>query len=316
MATVENPIILVLGDLSEVVTRFEADYRVIVGEEDILAQVSTFAHDITVIAVRGRAVNAALIANLPNLTLIACYGVGYDQVDIVAARAHGIVVTNTPDILTDEVADFTVGLLLATLRQIPQADRYLRSGGWESHVYPLSASLRNRKVGILGLGRIGLAIAQRLAAFDVPIHYYSRHKADVSYCYEPDLLALATAVDVLIVTVPGGEATLHLVDADVLLALGVSGILINVSRGSVVDQMALIEALQHETILAAGLDVFAHEPKVPEALLVLPNTVLTPHIASGTAYTRARMMTLLLDNLVAWLDEGRAITPVKETLGP
>ncbi len=311
MATVENPVILVLGDLSEVVTRFEANYRVVVGEDDVPSQIASFAEEVAVIAVRGRAVNNALIASLPNLALIACYGVGYDQIDVAAATARGIIVTNTPDILTDEVADFTVGLVLATLRQIPQADRYLRSGEWVNHAYPLSTSLRNRKVGILGLGRIGQAIAQRLAAFEVPIHYHNRHKVDVPYTYQPDLLALATAVDVLIVTVPGGEATLHLVNAEVLLALGVNGILINVSRGSVVDQIALIEALQHETILAAGLDVYAHEPKVPEALLAFPNTVLTPHIASGTVYTRTRMMALLLDNLTAWLDEGKVLTPVQ-----
>jgi lactate dehydrogenase-like 2-hydroxyacid dehydrogenase len=259
-------------------------------------------------------VDAALLEQLPALEIIANFGVGYDNVDIAAAASRGVVVTNTPGVLDEEVADLTVGLLLATLRQIPQADRFLRDGRWLEGPFPLSASLRGRRIGIVGLGNIGKAIARRLAAFDVTIAYHARSpRTDSGLEYHATLVGLAQASDVLIAIVPGGPATRHLIDAEVLSALGPDGVLINVARGSVVDEAALIEALQSGTILAAGLDVYADEPHVPEALLALPQVVLLPHIGSASARTRDAMGRLVVDNLVSWFDRGVAITPVPET---
>ncbi|MGI4877198.1 MAG: 2-hydroxyacid dehydrogenase [Janthinobacterium lividum] len=259
-------------------------------------------------------VGAELFDHLPNLEVVASFGVGYDNVDVGAAAARGIVVTNTPGVLDDEVADLTVGLLLATLRQIPQADRYLRDGRWLERAFPLSATLRGRRIGILGLGRIGKAVARRLEGFGVEIAYHGRsHQPGVSYPYHATPVALAAASDVLIVLAPGGAETSHLVDADVLAALGADGVLINVSRGSLVDEPALIAALQAGTILAAGLDVYADEPRVPEVLIALPNTVLLPHIASASVATRAAMARLVADNLIAWFDTGKPLTSVAET---
>jgi lactate dehydrogenase-like 2-hydroxyacid dehydrogenase len=262
----------------------------------------------------GGRVDEALLARLPALEIVASFGVGYDNVDAIAAAARGIVVTNTPGVLDDEVADLTIGLLLATLRQIPQADRFLREGRWLAGNFPLSPTLRGRRVGILGLGNIGKAIARRLEAFDVSVAYHGRSpQPDVRYPWHPTPVALAAASDVLIAIVPGGAGTRHLVDAQVLAALGPNGILINVARGSVVDETALIAALQSGTILAAGLDVYADEPRVPDALLAIPNLVLLPHIGSGSEFTRAAMGQLVVDNLATWFSTGKPITPVPET---
>lgn len=260
-------------------------------------------------------VDGRLFDRLPNLEIVASFGVGYDNVDTVAAAERGIVVTNTPGVLDDEVADFTVGLVMATLRQIPQADRFVREGRWLQSSFPLSPTLRGRRVGIVGLGKIGAAVARRLEAFDVPIAYHTRsQQRDVSLDYHPTVIALAEASDLLIVVVPGGAATKHLIDSDVLAALGRDGVLINVSRGSVVDERALIVALQSGTILAAGLDVYEDEPRVPHELINMPQTVLLPHIGSGSAQTRAAMGRLVVDNLTSWFEKGAAITPVPETM--
>lgn len=272
-------------------------------------------------AIRGMAVSTlagrvgtALFSSLPALEIVANFGVGYDNIDVAAAVNRGIVVTNTPGVLDDEVADLTVGLLLATLRQIPQADRYLREGRWSDRPMPLSTSLRGRRIGILGLGAIGKAVARRLDGFGVNIAYHNRsRRTDVAYVYHHSPVALAAACDVLIVAAPGGAATRHMVDGEVLAALGREGVLINVSRGSVVDEDALIRALQTETILTAGLDVFANEPDVPNELREMPHAVLLPHIGSASERTRAAMGALVVDNLVAWFDTGEAITPVPET---
>lgn len=254
---------------------------------------------------------------LPALEIVANFGVGYDGIDAKAAAARGIVVTNTPGVLDEEVADLTLGLLLATLRRIPQADRHVRTGAWAEKPFPLSPTLRGRRIGILGLGAIGKAVARRLDAFGVAIAYHGRsQQPDIGYDYHATPVALAAACDVLIAIVPGGQGTQHLVDAVVLAALGPDGIFINVARGSVVDQDALIAALQDETILAAGLDVYADEPNVPDSLRALPNTVLLPHIGSGSQHTRAAMGTLVVDNLRAWFDTGKALTPVAETPNP
>jgi len=257
---------------------------------------------------------AALMDQLPNLEIISSFGVGYDHVDAVAAAEHGVVVTNTPGVLDDEVADLTIGLLLATLRQLPQADRFLREGRWLNGTLPLSSTLRDRRVGIVGFGRIGKAIAQRLAGFNVAISYYGRNRQDaVSYDYHPTLHDLAEASDVLIVTVPGGDTTRHLIDGEVLKALGSNGVLINVARGTVVDEQALIDALQSGTILSAGLDVFEDEPRVPQELIDIPQVVLLPHIGSASVHTRNAMGKLLVDNLEAWFSAGKPLTSVSET---
>ena len=260
-------------------------------------------------------VNAALYARLPNLKIIASFGVGYDHIDAAAAAKRGIIVTHTPDVLTEEVADTAVGLLISTVRELPQAERYLRAGNWPQGHYPLSrATLRNRTVGLVGMGRIGRAIAQRLEAFGVPIAYHSRHpRPELAYRHYPRLLDMAKDIDTLIAIVPGGAATRHMIDAKVLEALGPDGIVINVARGSVVDEGALTDALKQRKIFAAGLDVFVNEPDVPPELLALDNVVLLPHLGSASVFTREKMDQLLVDNLLAWSRGEAPLTPVPET---
>ncbi len=260
-------------------------------------------------------VDDALMARLPNLDIIASFGVGYDHVDVAAAARRGIVVTNTPDVLTEEVADTAIGLLVCTVRELPQAERYLRAGKWRERAYPLSrATLQNRTVGMVGMGRIGMAIARRLEAFGTPIAYHTRHeRPDLPYRHYPNLIDMARAVDALMVIVPGGAATRNMIDAPVLEALGADGILINVARGSVVDEDALIAALEQKKILAAGLDVFAREPEVPAALIAMDNVVLLPHVGSASVFTREKMDQLVVDNILAWAAGRPPLTPVPET---
>lgn len=260
-------------------------------------------------------VNAALIDALPNLEIIASFGVGYDGVDARHAASRGIMVTNTPDVLTEEVADTALGLLLMTVRELTAAERYLREGRWAAQgAYPLTSSMRDRTVGMVGLGRIGLAIARRLDAMQVPVVYHARNgRPDVPYRHYPDLRAMAAAVDTLMVIVPGTASTRHLIDAEILRALGTNGVLINVARGTVVDEEALVDALRTRTILAAGLDVFAQEPKVPDALIALPNAVLLPHVGSASVHTRRAMGQLVVDNVQSWFEHGAPLTPVPET---
>jgi lactate dehydrogenase-like 2-hydroxyacid dehydrogenase len=251
----------------------------------------------------------------PKLEIVSSFGVGYDHVDAEYVREHNIVLTNTPDVLTEEVADFALGLLTATLREFVKADRYLRSGLWRTQNFPLSVgSLRDRKVGMVGMGRIGQAIGRRLDAARVPVVYHSRNPAaGVSYRHYPDLIEMAKAVDTLVVIVPGGAATANLVNTEVLKALGPRGVVINVARGSVVDEPALIAALKSGTILAAGLDVFASEPTVPDELRAMQNVVLLPHIGSASVVTRNAMDQLVVDNLKAWFAGKPPLTPVAET---
>jgi lactate dehydrogenase-like 2-hydroxyacid dehydrogenase len=259
-------------------------------------------------------VDATLLDRLPNVEVVSSFGVGYDNVDAEEAARRNIVVTNTPGVLDDEVADLTLGLLLATLRKIPQADRYLRDGKWLKASFPLSATLRERKVGIVGLGRIGKAIAKRLSGFDVSIAYHGRtQQDDIAYPYYPTVTGLAEACDVLIVITPGGASTRHLINAEVLKALGPNGVLINVARGTVVDERALIDALKSGTILSAGLDVYEDEPRVPQELIDLEHVVLLPHIASASVHTRNAMSKLVADNLISWFDGKGPLTPVAET---
>ncbi|CAN5382846.1 2-hydroxyacid dehydrogenase [soil metagenome] len=276
------------------------------------ADVGTRVRGLAANTLAGR-IDGALMDRLPALEIVASFGVGYDNVDAAAAAERGVVVTNTPGVLDDEVADLAIGLLLATLRQIPQADRFVRAGHWPQGPFPLSATLRGRRIGILGLGAIGKAIAHRLEAFGVEIAYHNRSRHDVAYTYHDTLLGLAEASDVLVAIVPGSPETRHIVNADVLAALGADGVFVNVARGSVCDQAALIAALEAGTILAAGLDVYEDEPNVPEALIALPNVVLLPHIGSASKTTRAAMGQLVVDNLKAWFAGGKPLTPVAET---
>jgi lactate dehydrogenase-like 2-hydroxyacid dehydrogenase len=260
-------------------------------------------------------INEALFAHLPRLEIIASFGVGYDHIDVAAAARRGIIVTHTPDVLTEEVADTALGLLLCTVRELPQAERYLRAGKWLEGEYPLTkASLRDRTVGLVGMGRIGRAIARRLDAFGVPVVYHTRQKRpELAYRHYPALIEMARAVDILLVIVPGGPATRNLVNAEVLEALGPDGILINIARGSVVDEPALIAALEHKTIMAAGLDVFAKEPHVPKELMAMDNVVLFPHLGSASVFTRAKMDQLMVDNILAWAAGKPPRTAVPET---
>ena len=258
---------------------------------------------------------ASLLERFPKLEIVSSFGVGYDNVDVKYAASHNVIVTNTPGVLTEEVADTALGLLLCTVRELPQAERYVRAGKWAEKGYPLSkATLRDRTVGMVGMGAIGQAIARRLAAFGVPVVYHTRKpRRDVSYLHCPSLIEMARAVDVLMVIVPGGPGTQNLINAEVLEALGPDGILINMARGSVVDESALIKALQDKRIMAAGLDVFAKEPDVPRELIAMDNVVLLPHLGSASLYTREKMDQLVVDNIAAWAAGKPPLTPVAET---
>ena len=269
--------------------------------------------DVTAAVTSGRTgVDAALMAALPNLGAIVNFGVGYDTTDVDAAAARGIGVSNTPDVLTDCVADTAVGLMIDTLRQFSASDRYVRAGRWPvDGNYPLTRQVSNTRVGIIGLGRIGQAIAHRLTAFGCTISYHNRHRVpDSPYAYAASPVELAGGVDVLVIAAAGGDGTRGLVSAEVLDALGPQGYLVNIARGSVVDEDALVSRLLTGRLAGAGLDVFADEPKVPEELFALPNVVLLPHVGSGTVQTRAAMEALTLRNLDSFLSTGRLVTPV------
>jgi lactate dehydrogenase-like 2-hydroxyacid dehydrogenase len=289
------------------------------GAKDKDALVASIADKVRAIAIAYTAnkVDAAFMQKFPKLEQISSFGVGYDHIDAKWAGEHGIIVTNTPEVLNEEVADTALGLLLCTVREFPQAERYVRAGKWVNAQYPLSkATLRNRKVGIVGMGRIGKAIAKRIDAFGVPVVYHSRNPQSVDYQYYPNLIDMARDVDTLMVIVPGGAATKNLINADVLKALGPNGIVINMARGSVIDEPALIEALRNKTIYSAGLDVFVNEPEVPKELLEMDNIVLFPHLGSSTEVTRAAMDQLVVDNILAWVAGKAPLTPVPETPYP
>ena len=252
-----------------------------------------------------------LMAQLPALEMISVFGVGYDRYDVAAARERGIPITNTPDVLTDDVADMGISLMLAVARTIPQADKYVRDGKWPNGPMPLARKVTGARLGIVGLGRIGSAIARRAAGFDMSIAYTSRNKVvDSPYAYYPTPAALAAEVDFLMVITPGGAATKGLINAEVLKALGSSGYLINVARGSVVDESALITALQNNVIAGAALDVFENEPHVPAAMCAMSNVVLAPHVASATWQTRRAMADLAFGNLQAHFAGKSLLTPI------
>jgi lactate dehydrogenase-like 2-hydroxyacid dehydrogenase len=318
--TDEKPDLLLVGPSKPLLARcLEPVFTVhrLIEAEDREALLRRIADQVRAFAVTytNQKIDAPFMRRFPKLEFVSSFGVGYDHVDARWAGEHGIVVTNTPDVLNEEVADTTLGLLLCTVREFPQADRFLRAGKWEHGPYPLSpATLRDRTMGIVGMGRIGQAIARRLEAFKVPIVYHSRRpQADVPYKHYPVLLDMAREVDVLIVIVPGGAETRNMINAEVLEALGPTGIVINMARGSVVDEPALIAALREKRIFAAGLDVFANEPKVPRELIDMDNVVLFPHLGSASVYTRAAMDQLVVDNLLSWAAGKGPLTPVPET---
>jgi lactate dehydrogenase-like 2-hydroxyacid dehydrogenase len=276
------------------------------------AMLAAVADRITAVAsTNSGGIDAATMAKLPKLRLISHFGVGYDTVDVNAARSRGIAVTNTPDVLTEEVADLAMALLLATVRRVPQGDRYVREGRWLKGSMALTASVQGRTLGIIGAGRIGRAIARRAEAFNLKIAYQGpNRKADLAYPYFADPVALARECDLLMVACPGGEATRGLVSREVIEALGPTGYIVNIARGSVIDEPGLIEALQQERIAGAGLDVFADEPRVPGAFLSMDNVVLQPHVASATHPTRSAMGQLVIGNLAAHFAGKPLLTPV------
>ena len=255
---------------------------------------------------------AAQIALLPNLRAVCSFGVGYDSIDVAALQQKNIVLSNTPDVLTDCVADLAMGLMIDVSRGISAGDRYIRKGLWGSKQrMGMQVRVSGKRLGILGLGRIGAAIAGRAIGFNMEIAYHNRSKHPESdYAYLPSVQALAQWADYLVVACPGGAATEHLVDAAVLRALGEHGYLINIARGSIVDEQALVQALDNKQIAGAALDVFEHEPKVSQALMENDSVVLTPHIGSATQETRMDMDALLLDNVAAFVQEGRLLTAV------
>ena len=289
-------------------------------EADPAAALKAVADKVRALAVvfHGVKIDDAYMAQFPNLEIVTSFGVGYDHIDAKAAAARGVVVAHTPGVLDAETADTALGLLLNTVRGFSAAEAYLRQGRWvKDGPFPLSASLSGRRMGVLGLGRIGKEIAKRVAAFGVEIVYHGRKpQAEAPYLYYPSLIAMAKAVDILMVAAPGGADTRHIVNAEVLDALGPNGVLINIARGSLVDDDALIAALKERRILAAGLDVFPHEPKVPEGYLSLDNCVLTPHVGSGSVSTRLAMANLVVDNLFAFMDGKGPIAPTPETPWP
>jgi lactate dehydrogenase-like 2-hydroxyacid dehydrogenase len=269
------------------------------------------AGDIRAIVTRSNLeVPAALVERLPKLEIIATNGVGYDLIPLALAARRGIAVSNTPDVLNAAVAELCIGSLLALLRQLPQADRYVREGRWRGASFPLTSSLAGKQVGIVGLGRIGKDIARRLAPFGVALAYHGRSDQQLAWRFEADLMALARDVDVLIVAAPGGAETARMIDASVLEALGPKGILVNVARGSLVDEEALLAALAQKRIAGAALDVFDREPDIDARFFGLENVLLMPHIGSATQETRAAMAQLMLDNLRSWFGSGRVLTPV------
>ncbi|MCI1016303.1 2-hydroxyacid dehydrogenase [Herbaspirillum sp. C7C2] len=276
-------------------------------------QLAAIAPQVRGIAANGEAkVGREFMARFPALEIVSVFGVGYDGVDVPAARERGIHVTHTPDVLTDDVADMAIALMLAVARNVVRADRFARSGEWKNGPFPFTTKVSGARLGIVGLGRIGEAIARRAAGFDMEIAYHNRSRKDVPYTYFGDIKSLAAAVDFLVMITPGGAGTRALVNADVLEALGPKGFLINVARGSVVDETALIAAIKAGTIAGAGLDVFENEPNIPAELAAQENVVLTPHMASGTLVTRTAMADLAFNNLQAHFSGKPVITPVPD----
>lgn len=309
-----QPRIFVIGTLPDFLVErlneaFEVHY---VRRQSAHAVAPELAPTLRAIVATGESVvDRALLDSLPAVEIVAVFGVGYDGIDVAAARERNIVVSHTPGVLTDDVADLALALLLSVARKVAAADRFVRRGGWPKGPMPLAAKVSGSCIGIIGLGRIGKAIAKRAEAFGMVVAYTDlRPLPDVRYAYHPTALALARAVDFLIVSAYGGPSTQGMVNADILAALGPRGFLVNIARGALVDEGALVEALVKGTIAGAGLDVFAHEPKVPPALLEMENVVLTPHMASATEETRHAMADLVVGNLLAHFAGEPLLTPV------
>jgi lactate dehydrogenase-like 2-hydroxyacid dehydrogenase len=291
-------------------TLLEAHYTV-VPYEPTMPMAELAAECEIVVTTGGRGIEAAVMQQLPKLKMVGCFGVGVDAIDLAYCKANHILVSNTPDVLTEEVADLALALLLASIRRIPQGDQFVRQGQWLKGGMPLTLSLQNMKVGIVGMGRIGQAIAKRALSFNTTIGYQGpREKADLNFQYFSTVEALGEWADVIIAACPGGAATQKVISRAALKALGPQGTFINIARGSVVDQEALIELLASGELGAAGLDVFNNEPKVPEALWTMPNVVLMPHVGSGTHATRAAMGQLTLDNVAAFVAGKPLLTAV------
>ena len=312
-----KPVVLIPGSIYEhVVKRVEADFELLrIDGADLNLLSDAQKSQIKGIASAIHLPND-FIKGLPSLEIIAHFGVGYDVIDAKFAGENNVMVCNTPDVLSEEVADTTIGLLLNTLRELPKAEAHIRNGDWVGkgnyRLTPLT--MRNRTVGIYGLGRIGQEIAKRLEGFGVEIHYHTRtEKSGFSYKYHSTLLDMANAVDTLISIVPGTSATTKSINAEILSALGSDGVFVNVGRGSVADEDALIEALQNKTIAAAGLDVFENEPDPRGDFFTLDNVSMLPHVASASVHTRNAMGDLQVDNLVNWFSGKAPISPVPET---
>jgi hydroxypyruvate reductase len=289
----------------------EADY--IVHDHTHIKDPGALSKVTAIVGTGAAKVDKKLLMMLPNVKLIAICGVGYDGVDVAIAKEKGIVVTNTPGVLTDDVADLAMGLVLSIGRRIPQADKFVRNGDWVDDAFSLTHKVSGARLGLVGMGRIGRAIAKRAAAFDMHIAYTGREaKSDVTYPFYKTVTALAAEVDYLVVAVPGGDSTKNLIGAQVLQALGNKGYLINIARGSVVDQPVLVQALKEKTIAGAALDVFWDEPIIDPELRRLPNVVLTPHIGSATDETRRAMVALTMQNLEVFYEKKKAFTPVPE----
>jgi lactate dehydrogenase-like 2-hydroxyacid dehydrogenase len=281
--------------------------------QDREAAMDSRRDDVTVLVTSATtATPAALIDRFPALKAICSFGVGYDSIDVRHAQQKGIQVSNTPDVLNDCVADHAMGLLLATARRLGQAERYARADQWGSrNPFPLGTKVSGKKLGIVGLGRIGMAIARRAAGFDMEIRYHNRNpRKDTELAYEPSLHELANWADFLVIATVGGPDTQHLIDERIIRALGPQGILVNIARGSVIDEEAMVKALEDGGLGGAGLDVYAHEPRIPEALKTMDNVVIVPHIASATQETRRAMIELVLDNVDAYATRGQVLTPI------
>jgi D-3-phosphoglycerate dehydrogenase len=310
-----KPDVLMLGaypawDMEDLESRYVVHKLWEAADRDGMVETNRGA--IRAIATRGElGASADLMKRLPRLEIVSCYGVGTDAIDLAYARANGIKVTNTPDVLTADVADMALGLMLSVARQIPQADQFVRADSWGRGNMPLVTRLSGKKVGVVGMGRVGTAVAKRLAAFDCEIAYFdTARRSDLPYAFEPDLIRLAREVEFLVVTLAGGESTKNLINGEVLNALGAEGILINVSRGSTVDEPALVLALDEKKIKGAGLDVFWNEPRIDDRFKGFDTVVLQPHHASGTIETRRAMGKLVRDNLAAHFAGAALVTPI------
>ena len=307
-----RPTVLQVGRFPERFNeRLQRDYQLVRlwEQKDFLAERGA---EIDIVVTSARyGCSAEQLAQMPNLKAICSFGVGYDSIAVEAAKARGIVISTTPDVLNECVADTAIGLLIDTARQFTASDQHVRQGKWLKGQFPLTRKVSGKKLGIVGFGRIGKDIAKRAAGFDMDIRYHNRRQdPSTAYGYEADLKALASWADFLVLACPGGASTYHLIDAAVLEALGPQGIVVNIARGSVIDEQALVAALQAGTLGGAGLDVFEDEPRVPEALFGMPNVVLLPHVGSATEETRLAMENLVFDNLDAFIARGELITPL------